>query len=527
MLFKGTRQLNTFIFRNNDEIGKLEAESDNYLDSCFLETNIFKGIMNFDPSEKNPDFTKRIIVGRTGSGKSAILRKIIDEESIKFSDKIEAENTIFEHVKNNVFISSLNDSGIDLRVFYKSLWLHALLIKVIPALHRSTYQSFFNKIQDLIGGKKKSYNPELANEYIEQFKDVFFNDKALVEISNKMQSELSSKIGIKGIDLGGKLGREDTQKVQSETSSYVSRELIRKQKELIKILNEEFSEVGQFRIVISIDDLDRSWLSSSDIRYDFINALLEAFRELLDVKSVKILISIRTDILMGIYNKTLRQDEKDQSLIYPVSWNKSEIREIIDMRINHLIKNKYQSSRTITMKDIFNFEIDNVYADDYILDRTMLRPRDAISFVNYCLKECDGHVSINQDIVLMAEEQFFSSRKRALVSEWGTIYKNISGYIDALSLLEKHEFSLESIGDDNKNDILTYILDRVPSDIEDDLHSKIVMNFDELIKVWFIVGIIGIKRTETLIIYSSYDKPDLDITDIKRNFVIHPLFNRR
>lgn len=53
------------------------------------------------------------------------------------------------------------------------------------------------------------------------------------------------------------------------------------------------------------------------------------------------------------------------------------------------------------------------------------------------------------------------------------------------------------------------------------------MNFDELIKVWFIVGIIGIKRTETLIIYSSYDKPDLDITDIKRNFVIHPLFNRR
>ena len=527
MLFKGTRQLNTFIFRNNDEIGKLEAESDNYLDSCFLETNIFKGIMNFDPSEKNPDFTKRIIVGRTGSGKSAILRKIIDEESIKFSDKIEAENTIFEHVKNNVFISSLNDSGIDLRVFYKSLWLHALLIKVIPALHRSTYQSFFNKIQDLIGGKKKSYNPELANEYIEQFKDVFFNDKALVEISNKMQSELSSKIGIKGIDLGGKLGREDTQKVQSETSSYVSRELIRKQKELIKILNEEFSEVGQFRIVISIDDLDRSWLSSSDIRYDFINALLEAFRELLDVKSVKILISIRTDILMGIYNKTLRQDEKDQSLIYPVSWNKSEIREIIDMRINHLIKNKYQSSRTITMKDIFNFEIDNVYADDYILDRTMLRPRDAISFVNYCLKECDGHVSINQDIVLMAEEKFFSSRKRALVAEWGTIYKNISGYIDALSLLEKHEFSLESIGDDNKNDILTYILDRVPSDIEDDLHSKIVMNFDELIKVWFIVGIIGIKRTETLIIYSSYDKPDLDITDIKRNFVIHPLFNRR
>lgn len=518
--------MNTHIFRNNDEIGKLEAESDSYLDSCFYETNIFKGIMNFDSSEKNPDFTKRIIVGRTGSGKSALLRKILDEGSIKVYDKIEAENTIFEHVKNNVFISSLNENGIDLRVFYKSLWLHALLVKVIPALHRSSYQSFFNKVQDLIGGKKKPYNPELANEYIEQFKDVFFNDKALVEISNKMQHELSSKIGTKGINIGGKLGSEDTQKVQSETSSYVSRELIRKQKELIKILNEEFSEAGQFRIIISIDDLDRSWLSSSDIRYDFINALLEAFRELLDVKTVKILISIRTDILMGIYNKTLRQDEKDQSLIYAVSWNKTEIREIIDRRLNHLIKNKYQGSRAITMKDIFDFNIDGIPADDYILDRTMLRPRDAISFVNYCLKECDGNVSIDQNIVLIAEEKYFSSRKRALVSEWVSIYKYISDYVDSLSLLQCSEFSTTSLEDSKKNEILTYILDRVSSGNEDKLHSKIVMNFDELVKVWFIVGIIGIKRTESLVIYSSYDKPDLDITDMKRTFYIHPLFNR-
>ncbi|STD29346.1 Uncharacterised protein [Edwardsiella tarda] len=165
--------MNTYIFRKNDEIGKMEAESDSFLDSCFYETDIFRGIMNFDPSERNPDFTKRIIVGRTGSGKSALLKKIIDEDTIKVYDKIEAENTIFEHVKNNVFISSLNDNGIDLRVFYKSLWLHALLVKVIPALHRSSYQNFFNRISSLIGGKRKSYNPDLANEYIEQFKNVF------------------------------------------------------------------------------------------------------------------------------------------------------------------------------------------------------------------------------------------------------------------------------------------------------------------------------------------------------------------
>ena len=179
------------------------------------------------------------------------------------------------------------------------------------------------------------------------------------------------------------------------------------------------------------------------------------------------------------------------------------------------------------MKDIFNFDVDGTQADEYILDRTMLRPRDAISFVNYCLKECDGQVEINQDVVLMAEEKFFSSRKRALVSEWATIYKNISEYINSLSMLKNQEFSLDSISEENKNSILTYILDRASSDGGDELHSEIVMNFDELMNVWFIVGVIGIKRTETLIIYSSYDKPDLDITDINRKFIVHPLFNRR
>lgn len=178
------------------------------------------------------------------------------------------------------------------------------------------------------------------------------------------------------------------------------------------------------------------------------------------------------------------------------------------------------------MRDIFDFNIDGIPADDYILDRTMLRPRDAISFVNYCLKECDGNVSIDKDIVLMAEEKYFSSRKRALASEWVSIYKNISDYVDSLSLLQSSEFTISSIDEFKKNEILTYLLDRVSSNNDDSLHSKIVMNFDELVKVWFIIGIIGIKRTQSLIIYSSYDKPDLDITDMKRTFVIHPLFNR-
>ncbi len=56
----------------------------------------------------------------------------------------------------------------------------------------------------------------------------------------KMQHELSGKAKFEFGELGGKVSDESMQKVQRETSSYVSRELIRKQKELIKVIKEEF-----------------------------------------------------------------------------------------------------------------------------------------------------------------------------------------------------------------------------------------------------------------------------------------------
>ncbi|GAB6263945.1 P-loop ATPase, Sll1717 family [Photobacterium sp. R1] len=519
--------MSSYKFRKNAIIGNLDAETDSFLESCFYKSDVFKGIVNFDSSNENPDFTRRVIVGRTGSGKTALLKQIIAYGGVKVHDTIEAENTVFEHINNNRFVSELVQNGIDLRVFYKSLWLHVLLVKVINQLYRSSYASFFDYISELGNASKKPYKPDIVKEYLESYKDNFFNDNVVTEITEKMQSELSGKVSFEFLQSTGKVTDESMQKVQRETSSYVSRELIRKQKELIKVIREEFSDnKQQIRVVISIDDLDKSWLSSSGIRYDFINALLEAFKELLDVKSVKILISIRTDILMGIYRNNLRQDEKDQSLIYAISWNKMEIRKILDLRINQLIKDQYRSTQTVNFSDVFNFSVNDIKADEFIIDRTMLRPRDAIDFVNSCLSECDGEVELNQDIVLEAEEKYYSKRKNALVKEWQSIYPYIKDYLDSLSNITQKEFTLSELPQNCKDSISNYLLARPNSHPDDEAHTDRLINFEELIKVWFTAGVIGIKKSNTLTIYSSFEKQELDITDLNKTFCIHPLFYR-
>ncbi len=223
--------MSTYKFRKNAIIGNLDAETDSFLNDCFYESEVFKGIVNFDSSNENPDFPRRIIVGRTGSGKTALLKQILGSDTIKIHDIIEAENTVFEHINNNVFISGLMERGVDLRVFYKSLWLHVLLVKVINLVYRSSYESFFGYVKGLVGGNKKPYKPELAKEYLDSYKDNFFNDDIVLEISKRMQTELSSTIGDGPLSGTGKLSGESLRKIQAATSSYVSKELLIKQKE--------------------------------------------------------------------------------------------------------------------------------------------------------------------------------------------------------------------------------------------------------------------------------------------------------
>ncbi len=510
----------TYVFKHSDQIGSLDAETDTFLDECFLESSVYETLRKFT---KDVDFSKRIIVGRTGSGKTALLKKLSADNNVKQHAVIEAESTVFEHIKNNIFISQLLENNIDLRVFYKSLWIHVLIVKVIEMTFPSNL-SFMEKIQTLVGGKKKKYNIDLAQEYLRNYSDNFFNDKIVSEITEKMQHELNGSVGNGFAKVSGKITDEVAQKIQTETARYVSSELLRKQKELIKIIMEETEDEGQSRIIISIDDLDKSWLSSSSIRYDFINALLDAFKELMEIRSVKVLISIRTDILMGIYKTNLRQEEKDRSLIIPIEWKRNDLFSILDKRISYLIKHKYAGKTNVKFCDIFDFQVNGEDASSYIVDRTMLRPRDAIDFVNYCLSQGDGTTILSEDHVLEADERYYTSRKNAINKEWLSRYKHISNYTDSIALINKREFNQSEIEDDINN-VMDFLMSKSTSN-DDSQDENIATNFNALLDVWFTIGLIALKKSDTLSVYSSFDKPSLDISDYNKRFIIHPLFFR-
>ncbi len=507
--------MSEYIFRNNTNIGNLEAETDLFLNKCFIETEAYKTLSSF--KDDNGNNLKRIIVGRTGSGKTALLEYIRKDSVISDQAELEAETTIFDYIKNNKFINNLMQNNVDLKIFFKALWNHVILVKVLTLLKEN--KTFLTQL-------KNKYK-ELET-YIDKYEPTFFTDDALNIITETFQNDMEAKLNFKVLGLVGSSSNDRKKEIQGQTNAYVNQELLSKQRKIINYLKSDFRWDRQKKLFISIDDLDKSWIADFKIKYGFINSLMDSIREFLSLQNLKIIISIRTDILEGVYENNFRQEEKDLSLLMPLEWSKDEIRDLLDKRITYLLKDKYQKLVSPKLKDIFNFSINGEKADDFILNRTMLRPRDAIDFVNKCFCAANGKTTISSEDITTAEEYFFDSRKKALKDEWKALYPEIDTHIDILlKFIKKQTFNIEMLIK-IKNDIKEKLI--ATNNMEDVVVEKAIGDkelVETLLAIWFKIGIIGIKKDKNVILYSSFSKRYLNVTDYEKDFYIHPLFWRR
>ena len=254
---------------------------------------------------------------------------------------------------------------------------------------------------------------------------------------------------------------------------------------------------------------------------------MDSIREFLPLQNLKIIISIRTDILEGVYQNNFRQEEKDLSLLLPLEWSKEEIRNLLDKRITHLLKDKYQKLISPKLEDVFNFTINGEKADEFILNRTMLRPRDAIDFINKCFSAANGKTVIQIHELTTAEEYYFDSRKKALKDEWKAVYPEVDTYVDILRFVKKQTFNTDVLHK-LKNDIKESLI--ATNNMDDMIVQKAVEDKDviqDLLEIWFKIGVVGIRKDKNIILYSNFSKRHLNVVDYSKDFYIHPLFWRR
>lgn len=427
-----------FVFRKHMSIGEVDAENDlKFLQDCFVDTGDYDVLEDVSTPEC-------IVLGRTGSGKSALLERL--EGHCEQTIRIEPDELALKHISNSTILTFFEGLGVNLDIFYSLLWQHTFAVELIKNKYNidspTAKKNFMEKISSLISADRKK---QQALNYIEQWGDKFWleTETRIKEFTDKLehslQSSISGKIPSFNWPLDGK--KQLTEEQISEVTHYgkqvVNSVQIDKLAKVVALLAEDIFTDPQRKTLILIDRLDENWVDD-DLKYKLIRALIETIRKFRKIETVKIVITLRTDLLNRVLERTRDsgfQREKYSSLFLPVSWSKETLKELMDLRINHLLKNKYTNS-DVCFDDIFPNKIDKISCLDYILDRTLLRPRDVILFVNECFNCSQGKAQITSSIVYAAEKTYSISRMESLQYEWFVEHPHLDKYTDILS--QKH-----------------------------------------------------------------------------------------
>jgi len=528
-----------FKFRRNSKIGEADAETDDeFLFQSFFDTGDIEIL-------RNTRAPARIIVGRTGSGKTALIRCLAKREDHVI--EIEPEHLSLNFIANNDVIRFFENIGLKLDLFYGLLWRHVFTVELLKAkyglLTEEKTHTFFAGLFERFRSKDRA--KERAISYLQQWGDKFWieTEWRVKEFTDKLASELKAHAGfdISTLKLGAEANfclteeqkREAVHRGQRVVNSIQLKEL----SDVISILGEEVFSDPQKPYFVVIDRLDENWVEDA-LRYRLIRALIETIKAFQKVQNVKIVVALRQDLLEKIFSSASDagfQEEKYQSLILRLKWTPEQLEKMLDQRIATLVRQQYTKG-TVRLREILPRQISQTAPIDYLMQRTALRPRDAILFVNNCIERSEGRGEIRVQSIYEAEKDYSNLRLTSLIQEWGALYpslRTITPLLDhknaegRVSSLDKEDLDniiarlaeLPSLGDP--------AIEAAASYLEHSSSSKNTV-IAEVLLVLFRVGAVGFRfeggggqvwATQSAAPSASQIKPNT-------KYLVHPMFHQ-
>ena len=415
---------NKIELRPGENIGNNSAENDDeFLFSCFVDHPALSVVADITSS-------KHFVSARTGAGKTAILR-MISKNNTNVSE-VDLLELSLSYVANSDIIQFLSSIGVDLDLFFQVLWKHIFCIEYIRSRFSVTdankSRSLFRRILDTFESDDRRKS---ALKYLAEWENKFFitMDENIKEVTQKIEKQVDTNLSVDLEKFKSKAGyarslsQEKKSALVARAKKIVDSDLLAdlgKVMDLLSTFDKEEKYKKQNHYIL-IDGIDEKWVDET-IRYKLIRALIESLRSFRKIQNLKIIVAIRADVLERVIQETDfsgAQREKYDDYFLRVKWNKDQMFDLVNKRINFLFRKKY-SSENVYYSDIFDPKVGSVDSFSYILDRTLYRPRDIISYLNICLKLCEGKSKVSQTVIRKAEEEYSRIRLQALVEEWNT-----------------------------------------------------------------------------------------------------------
>lgn len=395
---------------------KLEAkEEDNF--RYFLETGDISDLISGDSC---------YVIGRKGSGKTAIARHIAGQESF------------------DTFSRTLSFKAFPFRELYK----HA-----DDRFTSSQYITFWKFVIYTSICEMMSKNEMIATEALVPLRKHFDIDfgKALQRSIAKITQRNVSLTVLKG----GVAGGETKTYMENDAALY---ERVASLEELIC----DYIDGSSYYILF--DELDEDYKDILDHGrrsqyFDLISSLFKAVSDVRDVFRNKARINPIVFLRDDIYDLVDDNDSnKWDDLSVKLSWSKEKLESLIAFRVSRAID---PDGEVLSVGDIIDliFESRSIRWGDrganrrpvlqHVLDRTLMRPRDVISYLRECAEIAyrSNVNSINSDILRRADNEYSRRFKKEFVNEMHTVVPQIRKIFDALSEIRKQVLTVKELRD--------------------------------------------------------------------------------
>ena len=394
-------------------MGHPDALQDSRLLEYFVETPEYLDAIA-------PDGRRMIFIGRRGSGKSANFQAI--KETLRYRNStipVEIAPDDYELERISQFLET-HYPNTNPKLLYRNTWNFILMTEMVKALAEKTdilYSSRDDRDRTNLYQYYESNKPELQLD---------FGSRLTAALTREYEAASTGSQG---------LTNSDTEKALMELRDYRIAPCLR---------NLAKREGISFYIVA--DDLDKQWRPSTQQSIEILLGLLDEAVQLQRFfeDQLKVVMFLREDIF-----DVLAQVDEDlpKRSFWRMEWTVSNLKHLVAARLAIGADIEDEDDETIWAA-VFPETIRGLESSNYILSRTLPRPRDILGFCQAAIDQAqlNGHPSVSAQDILDGEIKFANSFGKSLAAEFKGLYPNLEEvlfeFAEVPTVMEWTEFTV-------------------------------------------------------------------------------------
>jgi hypothetical protein len=398
--------------------GKVSAERDDLLIKYFYDNGVLNGVIT-SPSSF-------LILGRKGAGKTAVFKYLSENKTAYIKSNDVLIPLTFEDYNWNIH-SLLSNKDKAESLSYKQSWKFVIIIEAIKSLHD------WHKAK----GHKTPPRIEKAHKLLEKLFDSPIPTIYQI-MSRKLLSISSLKLPKAVIDL--EEGNFDSAEINGGEVSFdeirdnknLQQSLSENIENLLNYFEKSLSTLSGVQIFICFDRVDEAW---DDVSFESSRKVIAGLISAADSLTsqyrglIRPIVFLREDIfdVLSINDSNKLREDCGELL----HWNRDAIQKLLLARVNYFAKEKGITPYT-SLDGIFdNKEMrQRTKQFNYIMKRTMMRPRDFISYLGRVLDSMNEKINdpfteesitfevIDSESIYNAEPGYSEWLKQEILDEW-------------------------------------------------------------------------------------------------------------